>query len=361
MTDKNIKKTINVFDALSCDSGNINNNCFDAKTAKHIHNQAKVEELIQNAIYFYWNGGDVKKIENCYFKGITLRGNLDAVERSFENAIALAPDRLDLRFDEASTEILEGKSEEAICRYENILKMDPENFNASILYAVYKKLGGNSEAYRTTIEHLRKLFPDKTNQYVDAINLADEILHTELLTEPKKFFIGKHAIVILGYALNADGSLSQTLQERLKLALKLFTLNPESTIIPSGGMAREGITESYAMKSWLIEHGVPKDKIFIECNSKDTVGNGVYSVKIMKELKIENATIISSASHMRRALSIFIEETKIEGIKINFNNLVYLDYPSVKTAQIITQNEELVIFRDLLRTCGIWAYPGIQQ
>lgn len=81
------------------------------------------------------------------------------------------------------------------------------------------------------------------------------------------------------------------------------------------------------LKTWLIEHGIPRDKIFIECISKDTVGNGVYSVKIMKDLKIENVTIISSASHMRRALSIFTEEAIIEGVSINFGNLVYLDYP----------------------------------
>jgi len=361
MTDKNIKKTINIFDKLSCDSENLSNNSFDSNTAKHIHNQSKVEELIQNAIYFYWNGGDIKKIEKHYFKGITLRGNLEAVERSFEDAIALAPDRLDLRFDEASTEILEGKTEEAISGYENILKMDPENFNASILYAVYKKLGGDSKAFQTTFKHLEKLYPEKIEQYINAVNLADEIMHTALVSEPKKLCLKNHAIVILGYALNDDGSINQMLLQRLKLTFKLFKLNPDSVIIPSGGMAKEGITESYVMKSWLIEQGVPKDKIIIECKSKDTVGNGVYSVIIMKELDIDSATIVTNASHMRRALSIFAEESKIEGVNINFSNLIYLDYPSSESAKVISQNEKLLIFRDLLRTCGIWAYPGIQQ
>lgn len=104
--EKNIEKTIEIFDTLGCDCENISNNCFDSNPAKLIYNQSKVEKLIQDAIFFYWNGGDIKTIENSYFRGITLRGNLDAVERSFENAIALAPDRLDLRFYEASTENL---------------------------------------------------------------------------------------------------------------------------------------------------------------------------------------------------------------------------------------------------------------
>lgn len=42
-------------------------------------------------------------------------------------------------------------------------------------------------------------------------------------------------------------------------------------------------------------------------------------------------------------------------------NLVYLDYDSVEEAQKVSQSEHLVVYRDLMRTSGIWAYPGIQR
>ena len=361
MTKKQIKNLLKLLDQISSNTVLRENKSFDDKTAQHIENQARVDSLVQNAIHFYWHGGDIAKLEKEYFKGITLRGNLDAVERTFEEAVMLAPERIDLRFDEASTEILEGKMSEALCTYENILKMDPENFNASILFAIYSRLGGDSTAYQKMVSHLKKIYPDKVKKYIAAISKTDEILHTELSSIPQKLNLKNHAIVILGYALKDDGSMTLTLEERLRLGLELAKLNPESKMILCGGMAKSGIFESHIMKTWLIGNGVATGKIFLEDKSKDTVGNSVYSTLILKKLKIKNVTVITNASHMRRALSVFVEECTVENLNISFSNLVYLDYPSLENAQKITINEKLVIFRDLMRTCGIWAYPGIQQ
>ncbi|MCP4177529.1 MAG: YdcF family protein [bacterium] len=334
---------------------------FDKTIAKKIHNQAKVEELIQDAIYFYWHGGDIKKIENEFFKGVTLRGKLDVVETAFKKAINLAPCRLDLRFDEASTEMLQGKTKEALNTYEEILRMDPENFNASILYAVYSRLGGNSKAYAATINYLKKLYPDKIQKFINAINMTDIILHKKIKVIPKKYKRDKNAIVILGYALsNSSKKISPILEGRLKQGVKLFKMNPESVFVLSGGMPLAGVTESYVMKNWLLKKKISEDKVYIDDLSEDTVGNGICSVKILKKLKIKNVTLITSATHMRRALTIFTEECAEEGIYIKFDNLAYLDIP-IGTLQDISHNEKIVIFRDLLRICGIWEYPGIKQ
>ena len=42
-------------------------------------------------------------------------------------------------------------------------------------------------------------------------------------------------------------------------------------------------------------------------------------------------------------------------------NFVYLDYKSIEEAMAVTAKERLVIFRDLGRASGLWAYPGIQK
>jgi hypothetical protein len=94
--------------------------------------------------------------------------------------------------------------------------------------------------------------------------------------------------------------------------------------------------------------------------SEDTVENGIFAVKILKKLEIKTATLITSASHIRRALAIFIEECTEEKIYIKFDNLVYPDIP-IGTIQDISHNEKIIIFRDLLRICGIWEYPGLKQ
>ena len=43
---------------------------------KTCENQEKINQLTQNGMVFYWHGGDLKKAEKEFFKGITLKGNM---------------------------------------------------------------------------------------------------------------------------------------------------------------------------------------------------------------------------------------------------------------------------------------------
>jgi uncharacterized SAM-binding protein YcdF (DUF218 family) len=326
-----------------------------------IRNQSAADEYIQDGIYYFWNGGDIAKAEKKYFKGITLRGNLPVVEKCYEKALELAPYRLDLRFDIASTEILQTKTSEALDTYNEILKIDPVNFNALYLSGIYSKIAGYNDIYVNNISKLKELYPEKSGKYVSAINRTDKILNTDINTVPKELNLKNHVIVILGYALADDGTPKPTLIERMKKTFAAYNLNPESKIIASGGMPHGGVTESFVIKEWLVDHGVPEEQILIEDNSKDTVGNAFYSTKILEKLKAQSVTIVTSASHIRRALAVFTEASKRRGLSISFGNLVYMDYPDMKAAEMVTDKEKLVIFRDMARAAGIWAYPGVQM
>ena len=116
------------------------------------------------------------------------------------------------------------------------------------------------------------------------------------------------------------------------------------------------------MKKWLVEKGIKPERIYIEDQAKDTVGNALYSVKILKELGAKNVTLVTSATHMRRGLAVLKEMAVTEGLELdNITNLVYLDYNNLDEAYQIPQKEKLVIYRDVMRASGIWAYPGIQM
>ncbi len=172
---------------------------------------------------------------------------------------------------------------------------------------------------------------------------------------------GQDVIVTLGYALNTDGTMHETLIKRLEQTYVAAVVNPNAKIIVSGGVPQSGVTESYLMKKWLLEKGIESNRIIIEDKSKDTVANALYSVEILKSLNPKKMLLISSASHLRRGKTVFEEALKLNGLDTKVDNFVYFDYKSDEDAYKITQKEKLVIYRDLGRTAGIWAYPGIQR
>lgn len=321
--------------------------------------QREINELVQTGIYYYWNGGDLKKVENEFFKGITLKGKYDVVEEAFKKASALDPQRLDLRFSIASTQIIQGKIDEAIATYDEIIKLDKNNFEARILKAMYAKVSDKTEMYDQTIKALKEKFPNKIEAYLKKFENAERntSLVLNYVESPKE----KDFIVTLGYALNSDGTMHETLIKRLDQTYLAAIANPNAKIIVSGGVQKSGVTESYLMKKWLIEKGIDANRIIPEDKSKDTVDNALNSVEILKVNNAKNIILITSASHIRRAKTIFEEAISNAGMETTVENFVYLDYKSIEEAMAVTAKERLVIFRDLGRASGIWAYPGIQK
>lgn len=329
-------------------------------TAPSFTEQKQVNELVQTGMHYYWNGGDLKKVEKEFFKGITLKGKFDVVEASFAQASELAPDRLDLRFGIASSQIIQNKVDEALATYDSILELDEDNFEAAVLKAGYLKVTGDQQAYEQIMSELQKTHPEQAADYLTTFNRTDELMGTELHTEATASAESAHTIVTLGYALSPEGEMREPLIDRLEQTLAVAEKNPTASIIVSGGVPNGGVTEAFMMKNWLIGQGIAEERIFIDDKAKDTVGNAIFSMEIMKDLGTEHVTLISSASHMRRALSIFEEVADNEGLDISFDNLVAMDFDSMEEAMKVSDNEALVVYRDMLRSSGLWAYPGLQ-
>jgi tetratricopeptide (TPR) repeat protein len=340
--------------------------------AKPIRNDEPTYERINQykdlAMYYYWHGGDIQQSEKDIFKGITLKGKYDVVENAFKEATLLDPLDLDLKFSLASTLIIEKKVPEALHTYRQILNLDPSNFNANLLNGVYSKANGDAATYKASIAKLKLLNAQKINQYLQKIERTEKVFNEKLITTvPTNVQSKNHAIVILGYALADDGTMKEPLIERLKSGLAVANKYPNSKIIVTGGVPKQGVTEADAMSQWLIAQGVNPNRIILENKSTDTVENGLFSTAILEKEGLKDVTIVTSASHIRRALAVFKEAdafySKMNGkaASRNLTNAVYLDYKSIEEAQQVTNDEKLVIYRDLLRTSGIWQYPGLQR
>jgi hypothetical protein len=248
------------------------------------------------------------------------------------------------------------------------LNLDPNNFNAQLLLGAYSKVNGDEHTYKRAMSKLSKIDSARARDYAQRLETADSLMNVKLNTSPPANLPQqKHAIVILGYALADDGTMKEQLIERLKAGLAIAKQYPNSKIIVTGGVPKQGITEADAMNKWLTEQGISQDRILMENKSTDTVENALFSTAILESEGLKDVTIVTSASHIRRALTVFNEASNFydrlnnKNTDRNFTNSVYLDYPSVEEAQKVSKDEIFVIYRDLFRASGIWQYPQLQR
>lgn len=114
-------------------------------------------------------------------------------------------------------------------------------------------------------------------------------------------------LIVLGAAVYGDQP-SLTLVRRLEGARDYLLDYPESMVIVSGGMGKgETIPEGQAMHDWLIQNGIPEERILTETESTSTKENLAYSFALIRSRGDNpdgNVAIVSSAYHLFRAKSI---------------------------------------------------------
>jgi len=168
---------------------------------------------------------------------------------------------------------------------------------------------------------------------------------------------GKHAFVVLGFEL-ADGEMTDELKARCEAAAAAAKAFPDSSLICSGGATGEnnpeGHTEAGLMKDYLTEQcGIAADRIFIDEQATDTVGNALNTFEILKEQGIKEITLVTSDYHQRRAnilytaLAEFIRETEDYSVVItgNFSCEAEAPYGPDRDAQIaVMQLSQMVTY-----------------
>lgn len=109
-------------------------------------------------------------------------------------------------------------------------------------------------------------------------------------------------LVVLGAGLTEDGKIRPVLEERLEAALRTAQRFPESPIVVTGGVPRNGITEAQAMKEWLVARGIPADRIIEEPRSTSTVENARFTNQVLLERGAAGAVLVTNRDHLRRAM-----------------------------------------------------------
>ena len=131
--------------------------------------------------------------------------------------------------------------------------------------------------------------------------IADTIA-ARYIPEPDKDFL-----IVLGCGIKKDGTPTPLLRGRLDLALSFYERQIRETgkvprFVVSGGQGPDEVqSEAASMRDYLIEKGIPEDRILVEDKSTDTAENMRFSQKIIEEAGRGEVAFFTTNYHVFRA------------------------------------------------------------
>lgn len=183
------------------------------------------------------------------------------------------------------------------------------------LAVYYGSYGDESEErVAALLAELRAADPDKADRWTRVMELwktanAGLSLNYDVLPDglPDTDAL---CIVVLGFQLNADGSMREELIERLRVALKSAEKYPKAFVVCTGGGTASGdasATEAGRMADWLTENGLSPERVLVEDRSLTTAQNAVYTFELLRERcpQVTQLAIVSSDYHIATGTLLF--------------------------------------------------------
>jgi uncharacterized SAM-binding protein YcdF (DUF218 family) len=111
------------------------------------------------------------------------------------------------------------------------------------------------------------------------------------------------AIVVLGCALRG-GAPSPALVRRVECGVALLARGVAPLLLLSGG-GRSGRPEAAAMAGLATALGVAAERLLVEPDSRDTIGNAVNTAALLRARGLDSVVLVSDAYHLARARILF--------------------------------------------------------
>lgn len=109
---------------------------------------------------------------------------------------------------------------------------------------------------------------------------------------------GSDVIIVPGAGLRPDGSPSTYLRRRLDAAADLYARGVAPVVLVSGD-AHDDYDEPGAMRSWLLDRGVPDEAILLDREGFDTHAT---CTRAASELGVGTAVVVTQGYHLPRTL-----------------------------------------------------------
>lgn len=135
----------------------------------------------------------------------------------------------------------------------------------------------------------------------------------------------KHAFIVLGFALNVDGTMTDELIGRLEVAKASAEKYPESYILVTGGVEKNGWTEGRRMRDWLLENGIDEDRIIVEEKAPDTAGNATNSFEMLyQDYDVDTVSLITTQYHLKRGSILYYAESLLKAKELGVKPITFI-------------------------------------
>lgn len=119
--------------------------------------------------------------------------------------------------------------------------------------------------------------------------------------------LGPSIAVCLGSGINSDGTASESTTARAAAAAELAQKNPDMTVILSGDgrndVNKSTRTEAELMAEILEKKGISTDRLLLEGESRDTIGNAIMvAARYLQGVEPRRLYVVTSPFHIQRAL-----------------------------------------------------------
>ena len=188
---------------------------------------------------------------------------------------------------------------------------------SDMAFAYADKQEAASELIGHDLEELSALDPALGALWTELMALWSEV-NTTLTLNPGVLPDGlpedeSLCIVVLGFQLHPDGSMSEELVGRCETALASAEKYPNALIAVTGGgtaWQNPSATEAGVMAAWLTARGVAPERILIEDASMTTADNAAFTCKLLCEHhpEVKALAVVSSDYHLPLGVLLFQEE-----------------------------------------------------
>jgi uncharacterized SAM-binding protein YcdF (DUF218 family) len=165
-------------------------------------------------------------------------------------------------------------------------------------------------------------------------------------------------VIIHGAGLIDGYKMSKLLSQRVDKAIEVYQKDPTPPIlIPSGGKGNdEKISEAEAMEKYLLDKGIPQEKIIKEDKSRTTMENLINSKKIIDEREGRKYTaLVTSNYHVYRALR-YCRKIGLKCVGIG-SPVAWYYWPSALIREYIAVHSEKKRFIILVLGWILWMIP----